>query len=376
MRGELIDGEPGMRELWHAWDALAVARGLPYAAPAWQLGWWDAAAPAGARPMMLVARDGAATVGVMALYRVAGRSGLQRLLVMGAAAAQGTGPVMAAGREAEVAAAFAEALSGVRGPRPATLELQGVAQGEHWAGQLCASWPGRARPRVSPVRRVDAPVLTLAEESFDHWLARRSANFRQQMRRARRGLDRRDAVFRRATTTAEIRAAIPDLLALHRARFAGRGGSEAVDAGTAAILGAAADGLDGTGRMHVELIEHEDRTISAHLFVSAGEEMTYWLGGFDDRYAREHPGMLGLVGAVEHALARGRRRLDLGPGVQPYKMRLADGIRRLDWDNVLFPGPRRPVTRLQLAPRQLARTAVGARARARARTDPANRDRA
>jgi hypothetical protein len=59
VRGELITGAAELEALVPAWDGLAVACGRPYAAPAWQLGWWRRAAPPGARPLVAVARDGA-----------------------------------------------------------------------------------------------------------------------------------------------------------------------------------------------------------------------------------------------------------------------------------------------------------------------------
>jgi CelD/BcsL family acetyltransferase involved in cellulose biosynthesis len=62
-----------------------------------------------------------------------------------------------------------------------------------------------------------------------------------------------------------------------------------------------------------------------------------------------------LLEAIGHALARGATRFDLGPGDQAYKRRFADAERRLDWVTLLLPGPRRPLTRLQLAPRRVAR---------------------
>jgi CelD/BcsL family acetyltransferase involved in cellulose biosynthesis len=107
--------------------------------------------------------------------------------------------------------------------------------------------------------------------------------------------------------------------------------------------------------MSVELIEVDGRPVSAHLVLAAGEETTYWLGGFDEAFAADRPGLVALLQAVEHALARGATRFDLGPGDQAYKRRFADGDRPLDWVTLVLPGLRRPLTRLQLAPRRLAR---------------------
>jgi CelD/BcsL family acetyltransferase involved in cellulose biosynthesis len=340
------------------WDRLAVTSGRPYAAPGWQLGWWDAARPEGGRPVILVARDAGSVAGVLALWAQRTRSGVERLRVMGAPLAQGAGPVALPGREAAVAAAFATALHGLR-PRPATLEFEGVHDGRRWAGLLKDTWPGRSAPRWRGERLVAAPLADLRPGTLDDWFAGRSSGFRQQMRRSRRALEARGATFSRAATPEAIEAAIPDLLRLHHGRWDARGGSKVVDGRTGAALAAVARRLGGEGgRMHIELIELDGQVISAHLFVAAGAETTYWLGGFDDAHARDRPGLVALVGGVEHALARGATCFDLGPGRRPYKARFADRERLLDWGTLLLPGPQRPFTTMRLVPGRLARQAA------------------
>ena len=364
VRPALIDDPAQAADLWDRWDALAVASGLPYAAPAWQLGWWRAAAPERAQLRVLAALDGDRLVGVLGLYGARTASGLERLRLLGAAAAQGPAPLAEPGRRAEAARAFAATLSELR-PRPATIELEGVPDGADWSRALVDGWPGRARPVILDAPAVAAPYGTLDPAAGpDGWLAGRSANLRGQLRRSRRALEAAGVVLRRVTSASDAETVIPELLRLHEARWAGRGGSAAVDEHTAAVLVEAARGLDGTGRLHIELAELDGATVAAHLFLTAGEEMTYWLGGFDQRLASERPGLVALWLAIEHGLGEGITRFDLGPGAQPYKRRFADGERTLDWQTLVLPGPRRAVTRLQLAPRRAAR-----RVRGRVRTE-------
>lgn len=364
MEAEIIRDLPSVERLWSSWDELAVQSARPYGAPAWQLGWWRAAAPAGARPVVLIARDGSEPVGILALWAQRTRSGVERLRIMGAEFAQGTAPVVRPGQEPRVFRCFATALAELR-PRPATLELDGVPGGGQFVHLLTESWPGRSKPRWQFEKQVIAPVATLAPGTLDDWLATRSSGFRQQMRRSRRELVQAGASFTRATTTSAIEAALPELLRLHHERWAHRGGSRVVNDRCGPAMAEVARRLGGPdGRMHVELIELDGATISAHLFLAAGVETTYWLGGFDDAYSRQRPGLVALLGAVGHALQRGATRLDLGPGRPPYKLRFADGESRLDWGRLLLPGPQRPFTRLQLAPGKLVRGARGAARRA------------
>ena len=359
MRAQLLDDADAARGLWAGWDALAVQASLPYATPAWQLGWWKAAAPEGARLRVLAARDGdGAVAGVLGLFGERTRTGGERLRLLGAPLAQGGAPLGAPGREREVAAAFAAALAGMR-PVAAALELEGVPDGDRWARMLREGWPGRARPALHVVRDVTAPAAgTSGAATLDEWLKGRSSNFRSQMRRSRRGLDERGGVLRRLRSADEVEAVLPRLLELHHARWRDRGGSAAVDDGTQAVLAEAVRGLAGEGRAHAEIVECDGAVISAHLFFTAGEETTYWLGGFDDAYAAERPGLLALLGALEDVIDRGASRLDLGPGTDAYKARLADRERTLAWRRLVLPGPRRPLTLLELAPRRAARAAA------------------
>lgn len=355
MRAELVGEIERAQALGPAWDALAIACSRPYSAPGWQLGWWYEAAPVDARPLLLVARQDEELVGLLALYGTRERTGLERLGIMGAAVAQGTSPLAVPGREREVGCVLGDAIAALRGPRTGILDLHGVPDGRCWGSALAMGWRGGARSAVLLREPVLAPVVTLGGGTVDDWLASRSANFRQQLRRSRRRLERRGAEFRRARTSSELQEVIPALVRLHLARWADRGGSQAIGSRTEAVICRAAAALGDVGRMHAEVIELDGRIISSHLFLAAGEEVTYWLGGFDEEYGAEHPGLLALLGGVEHALARGAARLDLGPGTHPYKLRFADRTRELDWLHVLPPGVGRPLARAHLAPRRLAR---------------------
>ena len=59
--------------------------------------------------------------------------------------------------------------------------------------------------------------------------------------------------------------------------------------------------------------------------------LAYWLGGFDERWAACKPSLQVLAGAVQDGIEHGDRVLELGPGGQDYKYRLADGDGELEW---------------------------------------------
>src|SRR4051812_15232323 len=83
-----------------AWDALAVALGRPFCAPAWALGWWRHAAPHGAlglRPVVVT--DGDEVIGVAPFFAQRKSPGRADLRLLGAHTSHRIAPLAAAGRE-------------------------------------------------------------------------------------------------------------------------------------------------------------------------------------------------------------------------------------------------------------------------------------
>jgi CelD/BcsL family acetyltransferase involved in cellulose biosynthesis len=98
------------------------------------------------------------------------------------------------------------------------------------------------------------------------------------------------------------------------------------------------------------MLEVGGQAISAQLFTTAGGEVMYVNGGWDEAFARLRPPMLAILDEVEAAFDRGERRLDLGPGEQPYKLRFADGNDPVAWTVLLVPGRRLAPTAARTAP--------------------------
>lgn len=346
-RGELIEEEGRLEELRGAWDELAQTLGRPYAAPGWMLAWWRHAAPAGARLGVAAAWDGDELVGLAPLWRER-RAGVQWLRPLAAPVSHRSEPLAAPGREGDVAPVMAAALAGAR-PAPDAVAFEALPAGSPWPGLLAAEWPGPGRARLEREREVTAPHVTL-DGGYDAWLAAKSSNFRSQVRRLRRKLEAQGARFVRITEADDLEPALRDFARLHHARWDPRGGSGALTPEVEAMLAAAVADLSPRGRLSIWAVEVDGRAISSHLFVEAGDEMVYWLGGHDDAWGAHKPGLQTLVAAVEDAFARGVARLDLGPGDQEYKYRLADGESSLEWVTLLAPG-RSPVPRAALAVR-------------------------
>lgn len=352
-----IDDLDALEPLLEPWDGLAVAVVRPYSAPGWGLAWWRHARPEGAALRVIAVHDDGELIGVAPLWAEGGGAGATSYRVLAGGLSAPVGPLATPGREAEVAAAFAGALADAS-PRPRAIVLEGARGEPDWAVALCQGWHGRPPWRhATPV--VASPTVDLASADYDEWLATKTSNFRQQARRFRRRLEKEGAKFA-ILGADDAERAIAAWVNLHGARWSGRGGSSALVDGIAPMLIDAARALGPLGRFRAVTIEIGGEIVSVQLFVAAGGEVSYWNGGFDERLDRFKPAQQTLLFAIEDALARGERRVDLGPGAQDYKLRLADAEHRVETVTLVPRGATYPLDRARLA-RYQARWAVSRR---------------
>ena len=346
MNGQLLDDLAAVERHAQAWDDLAVAARLPYCTPAWMLGWWRHARPDGARLRVAVALGGTELAGIAPCYSVR-EHGVEHVRLLTSPISHRTEPLAVAGREREVAEVIAATLAEAN---PGIVAFDGVPDVSPWPGLMADAWPGRVRPGTRVTETMGAPALTLAGRDFEEWFATRSSNFRSQMRRARRSLEEQGATVRLASTPAEIEQDIGAFIRLHHARWDPRGGSDALDAGVERMLQEIAHELVAAGRLRLASVATADRTVAVQVIAAAGGEASYWLGGFDDEWARSKPALVALLAAVEDAFARKDERFDLGGGTQDYKLRFADGQDELEWTKVAPRRARTPIDWLLLAP--------------------------
>lgn len=336
MRGELVVDLDRLEELRESWEELADAAGRPFASPAWSLAWWRHASPHAARLQVALARESGHLVAVAPFFAAKGPGGLATLTPLASGTSQRGEPVGLPGRELEAGPALAAMLAETGAQ---VVRFEGVAASSPWPRALANAWPGRSRPRLYRDDGMPAPFVSLVGHDLDSWLRSRSSNFRSAIRRHVKRGDEAGASVRRVTDVGEARRRVVDFARLHRARWAWRGGSAVLNGRVEAMLIDAVEGLLARDRLRLYLMELDGRVVGADLFVAAGGETSYWLGGFDDAAARLAPSIRNIYAAVEDAIAQGDRRLDLGAGGQPYKYRFADGEEQLEWW-VLVPGGR------------------------------------
>ena len=354
VRTQVIEDADALTDVLQGWDALAVGANRPWCAPAWSLAWWRHARTGDARLRIVLVFDGERLIGVGPFFAQIGQLGLAEYRLLGAGNFHRLQPLAEPDHEDDVAAAIASALADAR-PTPSSVVLEGLDARSCWPARLRSEWPGRLRPHLRCDLVMPAPVLHLPE-SAEAWLAGRSSNFRQQLGRRRRRLERAGAKPRYSETPHELARDLDALFALHHGRWSARGGSGALSSAIELTLREAVTGST-PARARLWLLEVDGEPIAAQLFASAGHEVTYWGGGLAASWSQDAPGIQLIAREIELACERGMRRIDFGGGDQEYKRRLTDTSDPVAW-RTLFPlGTRYPLTRAQLAPKHV-RTAA------------------
>jgi CelD/BcsL family acetyltransferase involved in cellulose biosynthesis/predicted ATP-grasp superfamily ATP-dependent carboligase len=173
-----------------------------------------------------------------------------------------------------------------------------------------------------------SPIVALAdEESWESYLRRHSANFRQQVRRRMRRLERLGLRYRLASDPGRLQSDFDSLLALHAARW-GKGSSafggerEAFHREFAALALA-------RGWLRLWLAEVDGQPIAAwYGFRFAGVEY-YYQAGRDPAWDRYSIGAGILEHSIREAFADGMREYRLLRGPEGYKNRYATRESRL-----------------------------------------------
>lgn len=344
----MIEDLSAAEALAGAWDELAVDCALPLCAPGWMLAWWKHIAPAGSGLRVIAVREGPELVALAPWFVQVGESGRVDLRFLGAELSDRVDLLCRPGRESAASGAIRAALAGIE-PRPDLVAFEAVPVSSRWTRRLAGGWSGGMRLGRYRNSAYSAPAVNLPGGTPEAWLAARSSNFRSQMGRLRRKLERKGGAVRQIRDPSEVASALGALLALHASRWEGRAASGLARPGVPALLHDAAQAL-GPDRARLWAAEIEGELISVQLFLAAGGEVKYWNGGWSEEHAELKPSMLTILAALEDAISRGERRLDLGVGTHAYKLRFANGEDTLTWGGVIVRNRRWPRTRAELTP--------------------------
>jgi CelD/BcsL family acetyltransferase involved in cellulose biosynthesis len=345
MVASVLDSPEAAGGIRTEWDRLAVAAARPFCAPAWMLAWWEHMRPSDAALRIVAVRRADRLIGVVPLF-AQGRS--YSLLADGTALVE---PLAETGLEEEVAEAALDALSEAD-PRPETIKLSMQDDSPDWVGLFSRGWPSGREAWQRTADEVEMPSVTLEDEGFDGWMQGRSKRFRGEVRRRFRRLEDSGASFRFATSST-LERDLEELLRLHASRLDCLDEPAVVDSRLGKMLAAAGRELIDSGRFRLLSLEMDGKVLAVHLLVAAGPRVAGWNGGFDEAYRSYSPSLQCIVYALQDLADRGQRSLNLGPGDQPYKSRLATCDGRFT-TSLLFPPGR---GRLRARGRDYARTA-------------------
>lgn len=328
------------------WDALAVATGKPYSSARWMIAWWRNSAPRGALLRVFIVSDSSGIAAVAPLFVDRGFGGVTRCRVLGAGTSSRVDLLAVPGIGQDIASSLVVSVSNSI-PRPAVVMFEGLPEGSPWPQFFAEIWPGRRAASLRTSYRQPAPVVVGRGMTFDTWMASKSPGFRANSRRRNRRLAELGGLLRLSGPN-ELKNDLESFASLHHRRWRSRGGSGVLNERIERMLASVAREKEGEPRIRLWCIDVDGQTISAHLFLAAGGEVSYWLGGFDERWAYLGPGMLAILAAIRHALTAGDSRIDLGAGGQEYKYRFADDADTLSWSLLIPPGLGAPLARVQL----------------------------
>lgn len=346
---EIVEDLSTAEALAPTWDELAVACSLPLCAPGWMLSWWKHVAPPRTVLRILAVRDGPQLLALAPWFLHTDEDKRADMRFLGAELSDRVDILCRPGREREAAQALRRAL-GTATPHPDLIAFEAVSLNSPWPHLLASGLQGHMRFSRYRNSVYPAPVTMLAADTPEAWLAERSSNFRGQMGRLRRRLERKGGSVRHISDPAETQIALSALLALHAGRWEGRGESKLLGPGVEQLIREAAVAL-GPERLRLWAVEVEGKLISVQLFLAAGGEIKYWNGGWSEEHADLKPSMLTILAALQDGIVRGERRLDLGAGTHAYKLRFASDQDALSWGGLVVRNRRWPRTKIELMPR-------------------------
>jgi CelD/BcsL family acetyltransferase involved in cellulose biosynthesis len=317
----LLDvGDLAAGELTEAWRDLAEARSNPFLTPEW-LRSWLLAFGAEESAHVIVWRPGGELRGVLPL--VCRRKGLVRELgFAGARRADWVTPACAPEDEAEMGRACARFLAGRTDWH--VLSLDRLDDSSPWPTALREGGLAVAPPR----RRDVLPFIEFDERGWDGYLADRSRNFRSQLGRRRRRLEREHGLrFRGTIAAADLDADLDEFLRLHDARWRDRGGSSSAGTATRRHLRQFAHSALERGWLRLWVAEADGSPAAAWYGWRIGVRYCYSLAGLDERYERDGLGTVLLAHTIEQAAGEGAQIYDLMWGDESYKKRFETGRR-------------------------------------------------
>jgi CelD/BcsL family acetyltransferase involved in cellulose biosynthesis len=179
------------------------------------------------------------------------------------------------------------------------------------------------------MRRESSPVIALAGMDWNGYRRTRSRNFRDQIGRRERRLQREHALhYRLSTDPDRLDADLGVLFDLHRARWGAR--SNAYEGTRERFHREWAAAAQRAGWLRLWLLELDGRPVAAWQGLRFAETEFYYQAGRDPAFEAKSVGSVLLAHTIRAAAEDGVREYRLLRGGEPYKARFASGDRPLE----------------------------------------------
>ena len=319
-----IESVDELRPLEHAWRELAERRGNAFLTPEWFRS-WSRHYGGEATPLVAgVRRPDGTLKGLMPLSLQPGRTGVAQFA--GGNLGDFFLPVCEAEDEEEVAAAAGAALADTE-HKWGILALRNVDRERPWVESLADATGMRLRARERVAGELWKMRLT-RHADWEDYLASRSSNMRQQIRRLRRRAARKHSLrIRRTEDRACIGRDIQTLFDLHDRRFGASSSlrSKAVRAFHSDFAAAALE----RGWLRLWFLELDGQAAAAWYGWRFGDCYTFYNSGFDPSWDDVRPGFVLMSAVIEAAFEEGAQQFDFLLGNEPYKARFANETRQV-----------------------------------------------
>jgi CelD/BcsL family acetyltransferase involved in cellulose biosynthesis len=292
-------------DLQEDWVRLAYESGNLFSTWEWATTWWRHYGGAN-DPLVAARREGREAVALLPLY-LWSRRPVRIARFIGHGPADQLGPICARG----AGATAAEALRQASEQAEVDLVLMELLPGRDSWKELLGQ---------QPLLRESSPTISLGA-GWDGYLAARSANLRQQIRRRERQLDRRHAVrFRLATAPERLQEDLTLLYALHRARWGGRSAFSRFEGFHRDFAAIALE----RGWLRLWFLELDGRPAAAWYGFRYADVESYYQAGRDPAFRDESVGFVLLAHSIRQAAEEGVLEYRLLRGAERFKLRFAD----------------------------------------------------
>jgi CelD/BcsL family acetyltransferase involved in cellulose biosynthesis len=301
-----------LAEVRPEWERLADAAGSPFATWAWADAWWRQWGRPGALAVRTCRRRDGSLAAILPLCR-AGRGPLRALRWIGHGPGDELGPVCRSADRTLAARALVRAVDAEGG----VMLAERLPEDEGWDALLGGV----------VLRREPSPVLALHGD-WEDYLASRSANFRQTLRRRERRLVRASGLrFRLAESPAQLGRDMDILFALHAARFGAR--SSILGDRTRAFHHDFAARALAAGWLRLWILELDGRPAAAWYGFRTSRREWYYQAGWDPAWARDGIGLVLLAHSVRAAMQDGMAEYRFLRGGEAFKARFGPREARL-----------------------------------------------